>query len=122
MVVVTRLDRLARSTRDLLNASVKLASASLRDDWADTTTPHGRLMLTVLVLRMEPFIKQPSNTLTSSYRATFAGEPVTGMRMHSLSLWFRTKAVSASVRTYSGRIRACTGRARPCAAGKSHNY
>jgi len=30
--------------------------------------------------------------------------------------------VSASFRTYSGRIRACTGRARPCAAGKSHNY
>ncbi len=51
--VVTRLDRLARSTRNLLNvlaeASAKGASfKSLGDAWADTTTPHGRLMLTVL--------------------------------------------------------------------------
>ena len=50
---MTRLDRLARSTRDLLNilADVGKAGAgfkSLGDAWADTTTPHGRLMLTVL--------------------------------------------------------------------------
>jgi Resolvase, N terminal domain len=53
VLVVTRLDRLARSTRDLLNtlAAVDDAGAgfkSLRDTWADTTTPHGRLMLTIL--------------------------------------------------------------------------
>ncbi len=53
MVVVTRLDRLARSTRDLLNilgtlAERGVAFRSLSDAWADTTTPHGRLMLTVL--------------------------------------------------------------------------
>jgi DNA invertase Pin-like site-specific DNA recombinase len=47
------LDRLARSTRDLLNvlATVSEREAgfrSLKDAWADTTTPHGRLMLTVL--------------------------------------------------------------------------
>jgi DNA invertase Pin-like site-specific DNA recombinase len=53
VMVVTRLDRLARSTRDLLNilgsASDKGAGfKSLRDTWADTTTPHGRLILTVL--------------------------------------------------------------------------
>jgi DNA invertase Pin-like site-specific DNA recombinase len=52
-LIVTRLDRLARSTRDLLNvlATVGDASASfksLADAWADTTTPHGRLMVTVL--------------------------------------------------------------------------
>ncbi len=52
-VVVTRLDRLARSTRDLLNILDTIAKAgagfkSLADAWADTTTPHGRLMLTVL--------------------------------------------------------------------------
>jgi DNA invertase Pin-like site-specific DNA recombinase len=51
--VVTRLDRLARSTRDLLNILDTVAKAgagfrSLADAWADTTTPHGRLMLTVL--------------------------------------------------------------------------
>lgn len=52
-LIVTRLDRLARSTRDLLNilAAVNEAGAtfkSLNDAWADTTTPRGRLMLTVL--------------------------------------------------------------------------
>jgi len=52
-LLVTRLDRLARSTRDLLNTLDAVAKAgagfrSLNDAWADTTTPHGRLMLTVL--------------------------------------------------------------------------
>jgi DNA invertase Pin-like site-specific DNA recombinase len=52
-LLVTRLDRLARSTRDLLNILDAVAKAgagfrSLADVWADTTTPHGRLMLTVL--------------------------------------------------------------------------
>jgi DNA invertase Pin-like site-specific DNA recombinase len=53
VLLVTRLDRLARSTRDLLNNLAEVAAKgagfrSLRDSWADTTTPHGRLMLTVL--------------------------------------------------------------------------
>jgi DNA invertase Pin-like site-specific DNA recombinase len=53
VLVVTRLDRLARSTRDLLNvlatvADRKAGFRSLKDTWADTTTAHGRLMLTVL--------------------------------------------------------------------------
>jgi DNA invertase Pin-like site-specific DNA recombinase len=53
VVLVTRLDRLARSTRDLLNTLAAIADKqagfrSLQDAWADTTTPHGRLMLTVL--------------------------------------------------------------------------
>ncbi len=53
VLAVTRLDRLARSTRDLLNVLATIAEReagfrSLRDVWADTTTPHGRLMLTVL--------------------------------------------------------------------------
>jgi len=52
-LIVTKLDRLARSTRDLLNTldAIGKAGASFRslgDGWADTTTPHGRLMLTVL--------------------------------------------------------------------------
>ena len=53
VVLVTRLDRLARSTRDLLNTLAAIADKqagfrSLNDTWADTTTPHRRLMLTVL--------------------------------------------------------------------------
>ena len=53
VVIVTRLDRLARSTRDLLNLLASIADKrarvkSLGDVWADTTTAYGRLMLTVL--------------------------------------------------------------------------
>jgi DNA invertase Pin-like site-specific DNA recombinase len=53
VLIVTRLDRLARSTRDLLNTLAaiterKAGFRSLGDVWADTTTAHGRLMLTVL--------------------------------------------------------------------------
>src|SRR5262245_54111815 len=53
VLVVTRLDRLVRSTRDLLNVLDELAKRgagfrSLKDAWADTTTPHGKLMVTVL--------------------------------------------------------------------------
>jgi DNA invertase Pin-like site-specific DNA recombinase len=53
VLMVTRLDRLARSTRDLLNTLATITGKgagfrSLHDAWADTTTAHGRLMLTVL--------------------------------------------------------------------------
>lgn len=53
VLIVTRLDRLARSTLDLLSiikriADVNATFKSLADTWADTTTAHGRLMLTVL--------------------------------------------------------------------------
>jgi DNA invertase Pin-like site-specific DNA recombinase len=51
--LVTRFHRLARSTRDLLNvlAAITAQGAAFRSHnnaLADTTTPHGRLMLTVL--------------------------------------------------------------------------
>jgi DNA invertase Pin-like site-specific DNA recombinase len=53
VLVVTRLDRLARSTRDLLNILGAIAERgagfkSLKDAWCDTTTPHGRLMVVVI--------------------------------------------------------------------------
>jgi DNA invertase Pin-like site-specific DNA recombinase len=53
VLTVTRLDRLARSTRDLLNTLDTIAKAgagfrSIGDAWADTTSAHGRLMLTIL--------------------------------------------------------------------------
>jgi DNA invertase Pin-like site-specific DNA recombinase len=53
VLTVTRLDRLARSTRDLLNTLATItakeaAFRSLGDAWADTTTSQGRLILTVL--------------------------------------------------------------------------
>jgi len=53
VLLVTRLDRLARSTRDLLNvldsiSTIGAGFRSLADTWADTTSPHGKLMITVL--------------------------------------------------------------------------
>src|SRR6516164_10985577 len=53
VLMVTQLDRLARSIRELLNTLTaitgrKAGFRSLGDTWADTTTARGRLMLTVL--------------------------------------------------------------------------
>ena len=53
ILVVTRLDRLARSTIDLLLllkavGDHEAAFLSLGERWADTTTAAGRLMLTIL--------------------------------------------------------------------------
>jgi DNA invertase Pin-like site-specific DNA recombinase len=53
VLIVTRLDRLARSTLDLLSILRRVTDAgakfkSLKDPWADTTTPHGELMVTIL--------------------------------------------------------------------------
>jgi DNA invertase Pin-like site-specific DNA recombinase len=53
VLIVTRLDRLARSTIDLLltlNAVVAKGARfkSLAEPWADTTIPAGRLMLTII--------------------------------------------------------------------------
>jgi DNA invertase Pin-like site-specific DNA recombinase len=52
VVTVTRLDRLARSTRDLLDIAEHIRAVgaglrSLEEPWADTTTPAGRMVLTV---------------------------------------------------------------------------
>jgi DNA invertase Pin-like site-specific DNA recombinase len=53
VLLVTRLDRLARSTRDLLNVLDAIGKAgagfkSLADPMIDTTSPHGKLILAVL--------------------------------------------------------------------------
>jgi DNA invertase Pin-like site-specific DNA recombinase len=73
VLMVTRLDRLARPTRDLLNTLDEIAKRgagfkSLADTWADTTTPHGRLMLTVLGGLAE-FEKELIKARTSEGRA-----------------------------------------------------
>jgi DNA invertase Pin-like site-specific DNA recombinase len=52
-LIVVRLDRLARSIRDLLNLldTIKASEAhikALEDSWLDTTTPHGELILTIM--------------------------------------------------------------------------
>lgn len=52
VVTITRLDRVARSTADLFNIAERIKEAgaglrSLAEPWANTTTPAGRMVLTV---------------------------------------------------------------------------
>src|SRR6516225_7238978 len=58
VLLVTRLDRLARSTRDLLNVLAMVSDKqagfrSLADPMIDTTSPHGKLILAVLAALAE---------------------------------------------------------------------
>ena len=53
LLMVTRLDRLARSTLDLLRSLATITGKgagfrSIDNAWADTTTPQGRLLVTIL--------------------------------------------------------------------------
>jgi len=89
VVLVTRLDRLARSTRDLLNVLGSLAEKgamfrSLADPWADTTTPHGRLMLTVLAGLAE-FERELIRARTGEGRARAKAEGRKMGRPHKLT-------------------------------------
>jgi DNA invertase Pin-like site-specific DNA recombinase len=72
VLVVVRLDRLARSTRDLLEIAELLRSASaglrsLGEPWADTTSAAGRMVLTVFA-GMAEFEKALIHQRTSSGR------------------------------------------------------
>ena len=90
VVLVTRLDRLARSTRNLLNVLGALSEKgamfrSLADPWADTTTPHGRLMLTVLAGLAE-FERELIRARTSEGRERAKREGRKMGRPHKLTL------------------------------------
>jgi DNA invertase Pin-like site-specific DNA recombinase len=81
--VVCKLDRLARSTRDLLNTLDAIGKAgasfrSLSDQWADTTTPHGRLTVTVLggLAEFERHLMTPYQRAEAQRRRA-AGETLT---------------------------------------------
>ena len=75
VLTVTRLDGLARSTRDLLNTLAAIIEKkrrfrSLGETWVDTTTAHGRLMLTVLGGQVRPeFVRAPAKAARSPWRA-----------------------------------------------------
>jgi DNA invertase Pin-like site-specific DNA recombinase len=73
VLMTMRFDRLARSTRGLLNTlgaitGKKAGFKFLGDTWADTTTSHGRLMLTV-VGRLAEFEHDLIRTRTGEGRA-----------------------------------------------------
>src|SRR5215469_15669420 len=96
-LVVCKLDRLARSTRDLLNTLDAIGKAgatfkSLADQWADTTTPHGRLMLTVLGGLAE-FERHLILARTSEGRTRAQANGVKFGRKPSLSAYQRAEAL-----------------------------
>lgn len=96
-VLVTRLDRLARSTRDLLNALDQVSRIgagfrSLADAWADTTTAHGRLMLTVLGGLAE-FERELIQVRTSEGRKRAKARGVRMGRPHALDHHQRREAL-----------------------------
>ena len=102
VLMVTRLDRLARSTRDLLNIIDVIAKAgagfkSLGDTWADTTTPHGRLMLTVLGGLAE-FERELILARTSDGRARAKTKGVKFGRPPSLTAHQRNEAIERLAR------------------------
>src|SRR5262249_48922308 len=96
VVLVTKLDRLARSTRDLLNILDQISKAgatfkSLGDAWADTTTAHGRLMLTVLGGLAE-FERHLIRTRTGEGRTRARARGVVFGRPHKLTKHQRNEA------------------------------
>jgi DNA invertase Pin-like site-specific DNA recombinase len=98
VLLVTRLDRLARSTRDLLNILDDIAKRgagfkSLADSWADTTTPHGRLMLTVLSGLAE-FERELIKARTGEGRARAEAEGVHMGRPPKLTTHQRREAIA----------------------------
>jgi DNA invertase Pin-like site-specific DNA recombinase len=98
VLVVTRLDRLARSTRDLLNILGAVAEKgagfkSLRDTWADTTTAHGRLMLTVLGGLAE-FERELIRTRTGEGRQRAMARGVVMGRRPKLTVHQRREAIA----------------------------
>jgi DNA invertase Pin-like site-specific DNA recombinase len=98
LLIVTRLDRLARSTRDLLNTLAAVAEVgagfkSLRDTWADTTTAHGRLMLTVLGGLAE-FERELISTRTGEGRKRAIAKGVIMGRKPKLTKHQRSEAIA----------------------------
>ena len=96
-LIVCKLDRLARSTRDLLNTLAEIGRAgasfkSLGDPWADTTSAHGRLMLTVLGGLAE-FERHLILTRTSEGRTRAQANGVRFGRKPSLTAYQRAEAL-----------------------------
>ena len=97
VLVVTRLDRLARSTRDLLNILDTIGKAgagfkSLADPTIDTTSPHGKLILAVLAALAE-FERSMILARTSDGRARAKAKGVRFGRKPSLTGHQREEAL-----------------------------
>ncbi len=105
VVVVTRLDRLARSTRDLLNILDHIATKgatfrSLSDVWADTTTPHGRLMLANMLTPSD----QSLPAQTTFARRNGSGSGSSRLRGANFKLAERRLGITNGSKIYSQRL------------------
>ena len=86
-VIVTELSRLSRSVKDLFNMIEKLHTLgadirSLKESWADTTTPQGKLLFAIFAGVSEferDLIRQRTREglATSRARGHFGGRPMT---------------------------------------------
>jgi DNA invertase Pin-like site-specific DNA recombinase len=95
-VVVTRLDRLARSTRNLLNTLDRLSKAgvgfkSLRETAVDTTSPQDRLVVSILASISE-FERELIKARMSEGRKRARANDVKFGHKHKLSPYQRQEA------------------------------
>jgi DNA invertase Pin-like site-specific DNA recombinase len=89
VVIVWKLDRLARSTRDLLDITDKIKAAgaqfkSISEPWADTTSPAGKMVMTVFAGIAE-FERELIHERTSAGRVSAKKRGVKFGRPHRLS-------------------------------------
>jgi DNA invertase Pin-like site-specific DNA recombinase len=117
VLIVTRLDRLARSTRDLLNLLHVISEKgagfrSLADPWADTTTAAGRMMITFLAGIAE-FERELIRARTGEGRKRAKANGVRFGRPFSLSLHQRKEALAM---LEHGKTQAEVGRLLGCDA------
>lgn len=114
--MVTRLDRLARATKDLLELAEHLNRAgaglrSLGEPWADTTSPSGKMVLTVFFAGIAEFERSLIAERTSagpsccSEKGVRFGRP-TKLSSEQVALGHRLCADGASVRD-AARILNC---------------
>ena len=116
VVVVTRLDRLARSTAHLLEIAERLREAdaglrSLAEPWADTTTPSGKMVLTVFagVAEFERFLiveRTSTGRLAAKARGVRFGRPPK-LSPDQVDVGRRLIAEGASVRQVAQGVLKC---------------
>ena len=115
VVVVTRLDRLARSTRDLLDLAESLnrigaGLRSLAEPWADTTSPAGKMVLMVFagIAEFERALiveRTRSGRLAAQQKGVRFGRPP-ALSVEQVALGQRLLAEGTSVRE-AARILRC---------------
>jgi DNA invertase Pin-like site-specific DNA recombinase len=116
VLVVTRLDRLARSTRDLLDIAERLKEAgaglrSLAEPWADTTSPAGRMVMTVFAGIAEferALIVQRTSTgrIAAQQRGVRFGRP-RSLTSEQVALGRRLVEAGSSVRDVARTVLKC---------------